>query len=26
MVGLKEHAARELAPYRSRMGVVQSGK
>jgi hypothetical protein len=23
MVGLKEHAARELAPYRSRMGVVQ---
>ncbi len=23
LVGLKEHAARELAPYRSRMGVVQ---
>jgi hypothetical protein len=23
MVGLKEHAARELAPYRSRMGAVQ---
>jgi hypothetical protein len=23
VVGLKEHAARELAPYRSRMGVVQ---
>jgi len=22
-VGLKEHAARELAPYRSRMGAVQ---
>jgi hypothetical protein len=23
LVGLKEHAARELAPYRSRMGAVQ---
>jgi len=23
LVGLKEHAARELAPYRSKMGVVQ---
>jgi len=23
LVGLKEHASRELAPYRSRMGVVQ---
>ncbi len=23
LVGLKEHAARELAPYRSRMGVMQ---
>ncbi len=23
LVGLKEHAARELSPYRSRMGVVQ---
>jgi hypothetical protein len=23
LVGLKEHAARELAPYRARMGVVQ---
>lgn len=23
LVGLKEHAARELAPYRTRMGVVQ---
>ena len=23
LVALKEHAARELAPYRSRMGVVQ---
>ena len=23
LVSLKEHAARELAPYRSRMGVVQ---
>ena len=23
LVGLKKHAARELAPYRSRMGVVQ---
>ena len=23
LVGLKEHAARELAPYRNRMGVVQ---
>ena len=23
LVGLKEHAALELAPYRSRMGVVQ---
>jgi hypothetical protein len=23
LVGLKEHAARELAPYRSRMGTVQ---
>jgi hypothetical protein len=23
LVGIKEHAARELAPYRSRMGVVQ---
>jgi hypothetical protein len=23
VVGIKEHAARELAPYRSRMGVVQ---
>ena len=23
LIGLKEHAARELAPYRSRMGVVQ---
>jgi len=23
LVGLKEHAARELAPYRGKMGVVQ---
>jgi hypothetical protein len=23
LVGLKEHAAHELAPYRSRMGAVQ---
>jgi hypothetical protein len=23
LVGLKEHAARELAPYKSRMGAVQ---
>ena len=23
LVGLKEHAARELAPYRSKMGAVQ---
>jgi hypothetical protein len=23
LVGLKEHAARELAPYRARMGAVQ---
>jgi len=23
LVALKEHAARELAPYRSKMGVVQ---
>jgi hypothetical protein len=23
LVGLKEHAARELAPYRSRLGAVQ---